>query len=129
MNEHDDAWWTASESQPPVTKRRRRPSCQSSAAVPCGLCLPFVWTAAAVRWVANKLVSQGRKSTWRPRLMGRTTKTIEKILGFSADYAAERLGELTPREVEVAGKFAEGLNAHQIGEDFGISPRRSTSIA
>jgi DNA-binding NarL/FixJ family response regulator len=55
--------------------------------------------------------------------MSRTTKTLEKILGFSADYAAERLDELTSREVEVAGKLAEGLNAHQIGEEFGISSK------
>ena len=55
--------------------------------------------------------------------MSRTTMPLEKILGFSADYAAERLDELTPREVDVAGKFAEGLNAHQIGEEFGISPK------
>ena len=55
--------------------------------------------------------------------MIRTTKTLEKILGFSADYAAERLYELTPRETEISGKFAEGLNAHQIADDFGISPK------
>jgi two-component system, LuxR family, response regulator FixJ len=55
--------------------------------------------------------------------MSRTTKTLEKILGFSADYAAQRLDELTPRETEISGKFAEGLNAHQIGEGFGISPK------
>ena len=30
--------------------------------------------------------------------MKSTTKTIEKILGFSAGYAAERLDELTARE-------------------------------
>jgi DNA-binding NarL/FixJ family response regulator len=52
-----------------------------------------------------------------------TTKTIEKILGVSADYAAERLDELTPRELEVAGKFADGLDAHQIGAELGISPK------
>jgi two-component system, LuxR family, response regulator FixJ len=52
-----------------------------------------------------------------------TTKTIEKILGFSADYAAKRLDELTPRETEISGKFAEGLNTHQIGEELGISPK------
>jgi DNA-binding CsgD family transcriptional regulator len=50
-------------------------------------------------------------------------KTLEKILGFSLDYAAERLGELTPREIEVADKFADGLTSDQIGEEFGISPK------
>jgi two-component system, LuxR family, response regulator FixJ len=52
-----------------------------------------------------------------------TTKTIEKILGVSADDAAERLDELTPREVEVAGKFADGLDARQIADELAISPK------
>jgi hypothetical protein len=43
--------------------------------------------------------------------MSLTTKTNEKIFGDSADYAAERLGELTPRKLEVAGTFADGLEA------------------
>ena len=55
--------------------------------------------------------------------MKSTTKTLEKILGVSADYAAERLGELTPRELEVAGRFADGLDARQIGAELGISPK------
>jgi DNA-binding CsgD family transcriptional regulator len=55
--------------------------------------------------------------------MSSTTKTLEKILGFSADYASERLGELTPRETEIAGKFADGLDARHIGAELGISPK------
>ena len=55
--------------------------------------------------------------------MSRTTKTLEKILGFSTDYAAERLDELTPRESEIAGKFANGLNSRQFGDELGISPK------
>jgi DNA-binding NarL/FixJ family response regulator len=52
-----------------------------------------------------------------------TTKTIEKILGLQASHATERLGDLTPRESEVAGLFADGLNGHQIGAKLGISPK------
>jgi DNA-binding CsgD family transcriptional regulator len=55
--------------------------------------------------------------------MSSTTKTLEKILGYSAGYAAERLDELTNRESEIAGKFAEGLDARQIGAELGISPK------
>ena len=51
------------------------------------------------------------------------TRTVEKILGFQVDHAAERLDELTPRETEVADLFADGLNGHQIGSKLGISPK------
>jgi DNA-binding CsgD family transcriptional regulator len=30
---------------------------------------------------------------------------------------------LTPREIEVADRFADGLTSNQIGEEFGISPK------
>ena len=50
-------------------------------------------------------------------------KTIEKILSLEADHVIGRLGELTPRETEVADLFADGLTGHQIGSQLGISPK------
>src|SRR5436190_1657895 len=55
--------------------------------------------------------------------MSTITKTVEKIMGVDADHAAERLDELTPREVEVADLFADGLTGRQIGVKLGISPK------
>ena len=52
-----------------------------------------------------------------------TSKTIEKTLGLQTDRVVERLGELTPREAEVADLFADGLTGHQIGTKLGISPK------
>jgi DNA-binding CsgD family transcriptional regulator len=50
-------------------------------------------------------------------------KTVEKIFGIRIAHAAERLGDLTPREIEVADLFANGKTGHQIGAELGISSK------
>jgi DNA-binding CsgD family transcriptional regulator len=48
--------------------------------------------------------------------------SLEEVIGVSADLAAKRLSELTPRENEVANLLADGLEPREIAAKLGISP-------
>ena len=52
-----------------------------------------------------------------------TVKSLEKAFNLSAAQVAERLATLTPRETEVIGLLADGLQMRTIAGDLGISPK------
>jgi DNA-binding NarL/FixJ family response regulator len=52
-----------------------------------------------------------------------SVKSLEEVIGLSADLVAKRLSELSPRETEVANLLADGLEPREIAAKLGISPK------